>query len=108
VLRHCDVHGWEFVRHIVDPMSRCTPDQERQIIDALIAIGEFGTAQALRTDSTRTIERVLNYSSADAQEVLHDLQARRLIELCITQGGTLGVREPMPTARWRWRSVHHR
>jgi len=89
-------------------MSKCTPDQERQIIDALIAIGEFGTAQALRTDSTRTFERVLNYSSADAQEVLHDLQARSLIELCITQGGALDVREPMQKARWRWRSVHSR
>jgi hypothetical protein len=86
-------------------MSTCTPDQERQIIDALIAIGEFGTAQALRTDSTRTVERILAYSTADAQEVLHDLQARGLIELCITQGGVLDVREPMPKARWRWRSV---
>jgi hypothetical protein len=86
-------------------MSTCTPDRERQIVDALIANGEFGTAQALRTDSTRTIERILAYSTADAQEVLDDLQARHLIELCITQGGALDVREPMPKARWRWRSV---
>ena len=83
-------------------MPTLSPDQEQQVADALVAIGEMETAESLKMEAITTVERVLSCSHDEAQEVIDDLQERRLVEMNITLGGQLDARRPMPIARWRW------
>jgi hypothetical protein len=83
-------------------MPTLSPDQERQVSDALVAIGEMETEQSLRAEGINTIQRALHCSAEEAQGIISDLQDRRFVEPSITPGGQLDARRPMPVARWRW------
>jgi hypothetical protein len=74
-----------------------TQDQERQIIDALLAIGETETRELLWLEGLLVVQGVLGPSIATALRVLHDLEARRLVTPDINRDGQLDTRK-----RWRW------
>ena len=77
-------------------MPSLTPDQEKQVCDALIDLGWLETEHALHGEGVRAVRDVLQCSLDEAKSVLGDLRARKLVDLEITPGA------PMPAARWRW------
>jgi len=79
-----------------------TPDQERRIRDALVAVASQETEQLLESEGILAIQSVLGCSARAAQNVLGEFGARKLIERDITRGGQLDIRKPIPVACWRW------
>jgi hypothetical protein len=83
-------------------MPKLTPDQEKQVCQALMKLGWLETEHALHGEGVRAVRDVLQCSPEDAKTILGDLRARNLVDLEITPGGQLDARKPMPIAQWRW------
>jgi hypothetical protein len=84
-------------------MSGLNRDQERRIVDALVALPEAPNVDALKAVSVRTIQDVLACSGERAQAILTDLREHNKIEAAITpRGASLDQRERMPVGRLRW------
>ena len=83
-------------------MRKLTPDQEKQVCEALSELGWLETEHALHGEGVRVVRDVLQCSTEDAKNILGDLRTRKLIDLEITPGGQLDARKPMPVAQWRW------
>ena len=84
-------------------MSELNRDQERRIVDALVALPEMQTVDLLKNNGIRTIQDLLACSVERAQVILSDLRERNRIEAEITpRGGSLDQRERMPVGRLRW------
>ena len=83
-------------------MQQLTPDEEKQVCEILIKLGWLETEHALHSEGVRAVRDMLQCSTEDAQAILGDLRARKLVHLEITPGGQLDARKPMPMAQWRW------
>jgi hypothetical protein len=84
-------------------MSRLDRNQERLVIEALVALPEMKTMDSFRAESVRAIEALLQCSGEEAQGILNDLRERNRIEAALTpRGDVLNTREPMPKGRLRW------
>jgi hypothetical protein len=84
-------------------MSGLNRDQERPVIDALVALPEMPTIDSLKAVGVRTIQDLLGCSIERAQAILTDLREANRIEAAITpRGGSLDQRERMPVGRLRW------
>jgi hypothetical protein len=79
-----------------------SPEQEQQVCDALVHLGWLENDHTLHMEGVRVVMEQLSCSLEDAKAVLHDLRARKLIDVTITQGGELDARKPKPLARIRW------
>jgi hypothetical protein len=82
--------------------SSMSPEQEQQVCDALVNLGWLENDHALHAEGVRVVREQLSYSLEDAKAVLHDLRARKRIDVTITQGGELDARKPIPLAKIRW------
>ena len=74
-------------------MPILTPDQEAQVVDALVNLGWLDTQQGLHTEGVNTIREVLQCSREDAVAVFRDLRLRKVIE----EQSEVGVQ-----TRFRW------
>jgi hypothetical protein len=83
-------------------MPKLTLDQEKQVCEALIQLGWLETEHALHSEGLRAVRDVLQCSTENAKTVLGDLRTRKLVDLEVTPGGQLDVREPVPLAQFRW------
>jgi len=79
-----------------------SPAQEQQVCDALITLGWMESDHALHAEGVRKIHDLVGCSLDDPKGILHDLRTRELIDMEITPGGALDVRQPMPIAQFRW------
>lgn len=61
-------------------MPSLTPDQEAQVVDALVNLGGLETQQGLHTEGVSAIQDVLECSREDAIAVFRDLRVRKMIE----------------------------
>ena len=77
-------------------------EQEQQACDALVNLGWLENDHALHAEGVRVIRELLECSTDDAKAILHDLRARKLIDVTITPGGELDIRKSMPLAQLRW------
>lgn len=78
------------------------PEQEEQVCAALVNLGWLENDHALHAESVRLVMDQLSCSLDDAKAVLHDLRARKRIDVTITPGGELDARQPIPRAKIRW------
>ena len=83
-------------------MPTLSPDQEREICDALIRLGWLETQHALHMEGVCAIPNVLQCSAADAIDMLRDLRERNLIEMDITRGMEVSGDQHMPIMQLRW------
>ena len=78
------------------------PEQEQQVCDALVNLGWLENDHALHAEGIRAISELLVCSTDDAKAVLHDLRARKVIDVTTTPGRELDTGKPMPLAQLRW------
>jgi hypothetical protein len=79
-----------------------SPDQEKQVCDALVNLGWLENDHALHAEGVHAIRGVLHCSAEEAKAVLGDLRSRKLIDVTITPGGALDARKPMTVAKLSW------
>ena len=81
-------------------MAQLSPDQEQQIIGALIALGWKRDPEG---ESYAVIMRILDCSGDEAKATLEYLHIKRgLIRQVTSSGEELDSWKPKPVDRWRW------
>jgi hypothetical protein len=78
-----------------------TPDQERELVDALKGLGWHLRLDGISVGTVLAICPDIN-SDEMAEEILNDLVQRGLVSQEIEHGTQLDTSKPMPLARSRW------
>ena len=78
-----------------------SPEQEEQVCDALVNLGELETEQGLHAEGVHAIQGVLHCSWDDARAVLGELRVRRRIEeTTLSTDDAPDGRGTVPSFRW--------
>ena len=79
-----------------------SPEEEKQVCDALVNLGAFETEQGLHAEGVRAIQDVLHCSMDDARAALHDLRARQKIQETASPSDERADDGPLPEPLFRW------
>jgi hypothetical protein len=83
-------------------MPDLTPEQQKQIVDALIALGWIRPPSALDPRSAQIINEYIGCSTEEAKIILQQLQVDGVIASVSESGGSPAASRTLDSYGWRW------
>ena len=77
-----------------------SPEQEKQVCDALVDLGTLETEQGLHAEGVLAVQNALQCSLDDARAALNELRGHKRIEETTTSFYRDG--DPVPALGFRW------